>query len=138
MVATQIFDMFIPNPGEMIHFDENIFQMGGKYQLEGERVFCVLGAGLNTRVLGCVVTLERGIDQKDETPHNSHNHDLCFACSIRIYRRPLGIWVTNPHTRVKNGDHISCRFVWRVFLCRFSGGFGAPLFHNQRLQATSF
>ena len=45
MVATQICDMFIPNPGEMIHFDENIFQMGRNHQLEGERFFFVLGAG---------------------------------------------------------------------------------------------
>ena len=28
MVATQIFFIFTPNPGEMIKFDEHIFQMG--------------------------------------------------------------------------------------------------------------
>ena len=34
MVATQRFFIFIPIPGEMIQFDEHIFQMGWNHQLE--------------------------------------------------------------------------------------------------------
>ena len=33
VVATQRFFMFTPNLGEMIKFDEHIFQMGGNHQL---------------------------------------------------------------------------------------------------------
>ena len=32
MVATQIFCIFTPIPGEMIQFDEHIFQMGWNHQ----------------------------------------------------------------------------------------------------------
>ncbi len=34
VVATQIFFIFTPIPGEMIQFDEHIFQMGWNHQLE--------------------------------------------------------------------------------------------------------
>ena len=43
MVATQIFFIFNPNLGEIIQFDEHIFQMGWfNHQLEMFKDFCWL------------------------------------------------------------------------------------------------
>ena len=47
VVATQIFFIFTPKIGEMIQFDDHIFQMGWNYQLVKKNIPCFVGTSFS-------------------------------------------------------------------------------------------